>query len=250
MIYLDNSATTRPCDAAGLAVREMLETDWFNPSALYGEAVRVEKRLEAARAAVASPLGIPPGGVVFTGSGTEADSLAILGTAARLRGRRRVLLFAVEHPAVRETAAQVEALGHAVEFFPATDEGLADLDALSAMLDTDVGLVSCMHVGNETGAVQPLAEISRLIRAKSPDALLHSDGVQGYLRLPTDMARLGVDLYTVSAHKVHGPKGVGALAVRGGARLIPRVMGGGQERGLRSGTENTAGIAAFGAAVG
>lgn len=231
------------------AMREMLEVDWFNPSAMYREAVRVEKRMEAARAAVAEPMGVVPERVVFTGSGTEADSLAILGAAARFRGPRRVLLFAAEHPGVRETAAQLEAMGHAVGWLSSTDEGLLDLDAMVEALDEDVALVSVMQVGNETGAVQPVEAAGRLLKQASPDALLHVDGVQGYLRLPLRLDAAGVDLYTVSAHKVHGPKGVGALAVRKGVRLMPRVAGGGQEDGLRSGTENTAGIAGFGAAV-
>lgn len=249
MIYLDNSATTQPCAAAILSVREMLETAWHNPSAPYALAVAVEKRVEAARAGLARALGVPPRGVVFTASGTEADSLAILGTAQRLRKPRKVLLFAAEHPAVRETAKGLEAMGHQVAWMAATPEGLVDLDAFEAMLDADVALVSCMHVGNETGAVQPLAKISALLRAHCPQALLHADGVQGFLRLPMQLPDAGVDLYTISAHKIHGPKGVGALVMRPGVRLEARVPGGGQEHGLRSGTENTAGIAGLDAAV-
>lgn len=249
MIYLDNSATAQPCDAAIAAAREMMGSAWHNPSALYGAAVRVEKAMEAARAQVAAPLHVPPRAIVFTGGGTEADSLAVLGAAARLRGARRVLLFAGEHPAVLETAAQLEAMGHRVERIPATAEGLLDLDAFAQMLDEQVALVSCMQVSNETGAVQPLRALERLLRLAAPEALLHVDGVQGYLRLPLDLPESGIDLYTISAHKVHGLKGTGALAVRKGVRLSPRVEGGGQEGGLRSGTENTAGIAAFGAAA-
>ncbi len=249
MIYLDNSATARPCAAAVFAAREMLEDDWFNPSAPYGEAARVEKRLAASRAAIARHLSIAPGGVVFTGGGTEADSLAILGSAARFRAARRVLLFAAEHPAVLETAAQLQTMGCVVEFVPATDEGLLDVRALSALLDTPAALLSVMHVNNETGAVQPVEAAGALLKAKYPDALLHVDGVQGFLRMPLDLARAGVDLYSVSAHKIHGPKGVGALAMGKGVKLAPRVAGGGQEGGLRSGTENTAGIVAFAAAA-
>ena len=249
MIYLDNSATTQPCGAAVIAVREMLEARWFNPSAPYREAVEAERYMEKARTSIAQTLGIGAKELYFTGSGTEADSLAILGAAARFRGPRRVLLFAAEHPAVRETQAQLQAMGHEVAFVPATGEGLVDIDAFREMLDDQVSLVSCMHVGNETGAVQPLAEIGRLMRVANPEALLHVDGVQGYLRLPIALKAAGVDLYTISAHKVHGPKGVGALAVRKGVKLAPRIAGGGQESGLRSGTENTAGIAGFAAAV-
>lgn len=249
MIYLDNSATTQPCDAAVLAAREMLETGWYNPSAPYGEAVRVEKRIAAAREVLAQAVGAKPKAVIFTGSGTEADSLAILGSAARFRTGRRVLLFAADHSAVRETAAQLTALGHTVEWIPATAEGHVDLAALDALLAEDVALLSCLHVGNESGAVQPLAEIGSALRRKSPEALFHVDGIQGFLRVPLDLKAIGIDLYSVSAHKVHGPKGTGALIVRDGVHLTARTAGGGQEGGLRSGTENTAGIAAFGEAV-
>lgn len=249
MIYLDNSATTRPCGAAVAAARKMIEEDWYNPSALYGPAVRVERAVSAARASVAASVGAAPQEVVFTGSGTEADSLAILGAAARFRGPRRILLFAAEHPAVRETCAQLEGLGHTVAWIPSTAEGTVDTVALAGMLDGDVGLISCMQVGNETGAVQPLREIAALRSEKAPQALLHVDGIQGYLRLPLDLKALGIDLYAISAHKVHGLKGTGALIVRRGTRIAGRTLGGGQEGALRSGTENTAGIAAFGAAV-
>lgn len=249
MIYLDNSATTKPCDAAVAAMEAMLRDGWYNPSAAYGPAMRVEKQIGAARAQVAGALGIEPGRIVFTAGGTEADSLAILGTAARFRGPRRVLLFAGEHSAVRLCAGQLEAMGHTAEWIAADGCGVLDLDRFAGQLGEDVGLVSVMHVGNETGAVQPLAEVRRLMRAACPGALLHSDGVQAFLRLPQAFAQTGVDLYSVSAHKVHGPKGVGALAVADGVRLLPRVVGGGQEGGVRSGTENTAGIAGMGAAV-
>jgi cysteine desulfurase len=248
MIYLDNSATTRPCAAAALCMRAMLEESWFNPSALYGEAVRTEKRLNEARKSLSAKIGLG-GALVFTGGGTEADSLAILGSAARFRGAKKVLLFAAEHPAVLQTAGQLRAMGHAVDLVPATGDGLIDLDALKALTTPDTALLSLMQVNNETGAVQPLLEASRILRAGSPGALLHVDGVQGFLRLPLNAKAAGVDLYTTSAHKVHGTKGVGALAMRPGVPLAARIAGGGQEGGLRSGTENTAGIAAFAAAA-
>ncbi|MCL1965349.1 MAG: aminotransferase class V-fold PLP-dependent enzyme [Firmicutes bacterium] len=249
MRYLDNSATTQPCAAAVLAAHEMLTEGWLNPSAPYAGAVAVEKRVAASREAVARGLGVGAGEVFFTGSGTEADSLALLGSAERLHGPGRVLLFAGEHPAVLGAVDQLKAMGHQVRTVGATQDGLIDLPALSRMLHDGADLVSCMHVNNETGAVQPLAEVSGLIQKICPDALLHVDGVQGFLHVPLDLAATKVDLYAVSGHKVHGPKGVGALYVRSGVRLAPRVAGGGQEGGLRSGTENTAGIAAFAAAV-
>lgn len=249
MIYLDNSATTKPCEAALLAMRGALETDWFNPSAAYGLAVRAEKKMTQARRALLEAAGAQSAELTFTGSGSEADSLAIVGSAERFHGARRVLIFGGEHPAVLNTREQLERLGHTVETFPARRDGVADLEKLAAALDENVGLVSCMQVNNETGAVQPVGEIARLIREKCPGALFHVDGVQGFLRVPLAFDQSGIDLYTCSGHKIHGPKGIGALIARKGVRLNPRIEGGGQEKGLRSGTENTAGIAGFAAAA-
>ena len=249
MIYLDNSATTKPCEAALLAMRGALETDWFNPSAAYGPAVRAEKKMTQARRALLEAAGAQSAELTFTGSGSEADSLAIVGSAERFHGARRVLIFGGEHPAVLNTREQLERLGHTVETFPARRDGVADLEKLAAALDENVGLVSCMQVNNETGAVQPVGEIARLIREKCPGALFHVDGVKGFLRVPLAFDQSGIDLYTCSGHKIHGPKGIGALIARKGVRLNPRIEGGGQEKGLRSGTENTAGIAGFAAAA-
>ena len=249
MIYLDNSATTKPCEAALLAMRGALEADWFNPSAAYGPAVRAEKKMTQARRALLEAAGAQSAELTFTGSGSEADSLAIVGSAERFHGARRVLIFGGEHPAVLNTREQLERLGHTVETFPARRDGVADLEKLAAALDENVGLVSCMQVNNETGAVQPVGEIARLIREKCPGALFHVDGVQGFLRVPLAFDQSGIDLYTCSGHKIHGPKGIGALIARKGVRLNPRIEGGGQEKGLRSGTENTAGIAGFAAAA-
>ena len=248
-IYMDNSATAQPCAAAISALEASVGRDWYNPSAAYGAAAEVEKELSGVRALIAQELGAAPAGVVFTSGGTEADSLAILGSAARFRGSRRVLMFAGEHPAVLNTRAQLERMGHEVLLIPARDDGVPDMDALAELCDERTALVSIMQVNNETGAVAPLEEAVRIVRARSPEALIHSDGVQGFLRVPVLPERLGIDLYTFSGHKIHGIKGTGALAMRAGVRLLPRVEGGGQEKGLRSGTENTPGICAMGAAV-
>ena len=202
-----------------------------------------------ARRALLEAAGAQSAELTFTGSGSEADSLAIVGSAERFHGARRVLIFGGEHPAVLNTREQLERLGHTVETFPARRDGVADLEKLAAALDENVGLVSCMQVNNETGAVQPVGEIARLIREKCPGALFHVDGVQGFLRVPLAFDQSGIDLYTCSGHKIHGPKGIGALIARKGVRLNPRIEGGGQEKGLRSGTENTAGIAGFAAAA-
>lgn len=248
-IYLDNSATAQPCAAAISAIEDMLKSSWYNPSAPYGAAAQVEKKLGTARETLAKALGVKAANVIFTGGGTEADSLAILGAASRFRGSKRVLLFAGEHPAVLNTEGQLKKMGHEVLRVPACENGIIDLEALEALLNENVGLLSCMQVNNETGAIQPLRALSAKLKAKCPSALLHVDGVQGFLRVPVNLAKDGIDLYSLSGHKIHGVKGTGALVIRDGVKIDARTEGGGQEKGLRSGTENTPGIAAMQAAA-
>ena len=246
MIYLDNSATTRVCPEAVAAMTEAMTADFFNPSALYAPSAGIKARADAVRSALLRELNCPGGQVVFTSGGTESDNLAIMGHLSGLR-QGRVLYTAGEHPAVKEAVRAVPYV--TAEEIPLTGEGLPDPDALEELLDSDVKLICVMQVNNETGAVSPLDRISALRNKKCPGAALHVDGVQGFLRLPVDMDRLGVDSYALSAHKIHGPKGMGALVTRPGFRLAPRVFGGGQEKGLRSGTENIPGILGLGAAV-
>ncbi|HML46558.1 MAG TPA: aminotransferase class V-fold PLP-dependent enzyme, partial [Clostridia bacterium] len=182
-------------------------------------------------------------------SGTESDNLALLGTSRRLYGSWDFLISAAEHPAVLMQKDALQALGHRVQILPLTPEGLLDLAAAEEALSERTALVSLMQVSNETGAVQPLEALAGLIRAKAPQALLHVDGVQGFLRLPMSLRAAHVDLYTLSGHKIHGPKGIGALAVGPRAKLSPVLFGGGQERGLRSGTENLPAILGLDEAV-
>ncbi len=249
MIYLDNSATTRPFDGVIEAMASSMREGYYNPSAAYGPAIAAEREVRACRRAIAEQLGAREEEIVFTSGGTEGDNLAILGAAQALRSPGVFACSDIEHPAVAETIARVERMGHEVLRLPVDARGVLDLAACERLLSPRVALVSCMQVSNETGAVQPVEALSRLVKRIAPGALVHVDGVQGFLRVPMHMARMGVDLYTISAHKIHGPKGVGALAVRGGVRLAPQMTGGGQERGLRSGTLNGAGIVGLHAAV-
>lgn len=243
MIYLDNSATTRPFDAVIEAMSSCMRDEYYNPSSLYAPAMKAGSILSAARDAISKQLG---GNVrtIFTSGGTEADNLALLGTARNLRGRiGHFITTKVEHPAVLETFAELERLGHRVSYIGVDQHGVVDVDKLVEAVAPDTVLVSCMQVNNEVGAIMPIEQISSSVKAKNPNCLLHVDGVQGFLRLPMNMQKMGVDLYSISAHKIHGPKGVGVLALNGKARVMNTVFGGGQEGGLRSGTENVPGIA-------
>ena len=249
-IYLDNSATTRPCEAAVGAMLGSMREGYFNPSALYRQAVEAERAMEAAREAVARPVGMDGQSVIFTSGGTESDNLAILGTLCKAREKGDVLYTAAEHPAVKNACLEAAALyGHTAREIPLTAQGTVDLDALAGMLGGRTLLVCVMQVCNETGVVMPLGDVVRLRDRLAPQAAIHVDGVQGYLRCPFAMRDLGVQSYAISAHKVHGPKGVGALLCQKGHKLHPLMVGGGQQQGMRSGTENTVSIAGFAAAV-
>lgn len=249
MIYLDNSATTRPFDAVIDAVSACMRGAYFNASAAYAPAVDVDRAIRACRREIAAQAGAQEGEVVFTSGGTEADNLAILGVAETLHGPANFVISAIEHPAVVETVRRVERLGHEVRVMPIDARGVVDVQAAAGLMDERTALVSCMQVSNETGAVQPIAELSAIAKRKNPAVRVHVDGVQGFMRVPVHMGRMGIDLYALSGHKIHGPKGVGALIVRGGTRLVPQATGGGQERGLRSGTYDSPAILGLGAAV-
>ena len=249
MIYLDNSATTRPFDGVIDAMDRSMREAYYNASAAYRPAVDVDRALRACRKLIASQLGAQEDEVYFTSGGTESDNLAILGVAATLRHPANFVCSVIEHPAVLETIRRVEAMGHEVRYMPIDRRGVVDLAACEALFDERTALVSCMQVSNETGAIQPIAELARMARAKNKDVRVHVDGVQGFMRVPMHMGRMGVDLYALSGHKVHGPKGVGALVVRKGVRLVPQMTGGGQEKNLRSGTYNSPAILGLGEAV-
>ena len=240
MIYLDNSATTRVADEAARQMYECMTEGYFNPSALYAPAMEAEKKMNACRERLLSELHAPLGTqAVFTSGGTEADNLAILGGCASFR-TGRVLYSAGEHPAVREACLALRG-PEAVEI-PLQSDGRVNLDRLAGLLTPDTRMICIMQVNNETGAVMQLQEIAALRDSLCRDALLHVDGVQGFLRVPFDMAACGADSYALSGHKIHGPKGVGALVFSPRVRLSPRQVGGGQEKALRSGTENMPGI--------
>ncbi len=247
--YLDNSATTRPTDAVIAAVSHAMGEGFYNPSSPYGPALAAQKRMDACRQLLARKLDAKAEHVYFTAGGTEADNLAILGYLSTVKKPGRVLYTAVEHPAVKNSCLAAEKMGHTAQAIPVCQDGTVDLNAFASMLDDSVHMICVMHVNNESGAIQPIKEISALRAQFCPQAVLHVDGVQGFLRTPFSMQELNVQSYALSAHKIHGPKGIGALVLKNGHKVSPREFGGGQENGLRSGTENTPGIAGLMAAV-
>jgi cysteine desulfurase len=247
MIYLDNSATTRPLPAAAEAVRRCLTEAYFNPSSAYGPAVAVERSVEGARARLAQALGASPSEIIYTSGGTESNNMAILGTQNIRRTRGALITTAVEHPSVFEVFRTMERSGYEAAYIGVDATGAVRLDALETALSERTALVSIMHINNETGAVNDIADAYALIRRRAPQALLHVDGVQAFCKAP--FGKPPCDLYSISGHKFHGPKGIGALYIRAGTPFAGGQIGGGQERGLRSGTTNAPGILGMDAAL-
>lgn len=242
-IYLDNAATARVIPEAQTAFIKTMSDDFYNPSALYGKAIEVSREIKKARESIASILGVQSECIFFTSSGTESDNQALL--CSHKRNGSRIIISATEHSAVYNTALQLKQQGYDLQLCPTDREGKVDLVELASLLNNNTSLVSIMHVNNVTGAINDLQAISKLIKEKSPNALFHSDGVQAFCKIPTKLKSLGVDLYSVSSHKVGAVKGSGFIYVRKGLQISPLIYGGGQESGLRSSTENVGGILSF-----
>lgn len=250
MIYLDNSATTKPCLAAVDAMTKALTDNWANPSALYQFGIDGAKELRIARSRVAAAMGAESDRVFFTSGGTEADNWAILGAVKRLGKRgKHIVTTAIEHHAVLNTMKELETQGFEVTYLQPDSLGRITAGQLKAALRPDTILVSVMMVNNEVGSVMPIAQMAKLTHKLCPNALFHTDAVQGFLKISFDAKTLGADLISVSAHKVHGPKGCGALYITPKLKSFPPLLlGGGQESGFRSGTEATPAIFGFAAA--
>ena len=249
MIYLDNSATTRPCaaaiDAANAAMR-----DFGNPSSLHGLGIKAQEYVDDARRAAASALDCREDEIYFTSGGTEGNNTAIIGASlARKKRGNRVVISAVEHDSVIASAKYLEDIGFEVAKVAPKRDGCIDTEKFAAAIDEKTVLVSCMLVNNETGAVFPVEKLKGIIEQKNAPALLHTDAVQALGKMKLSVKALGCDLLTVSAHKIHGIKGAGALYIKKGVTVRPRSLGGHQERGFRAGTEAVPAIAAFGAAI-
>ena len=245
MIYADYNATTPLDPEVRAAMNEALDVSFGNPSSIHSAGQAARRLVDRARAQVAGLIGAAPDEIIFTSGGTEADNLAVLGVAgAALEGRKGIVTSAVEHKAVLDSCAFLQTKGHAVSVLPVDGDGRVDLAALEAAVKTDVALVSLMLANNDTGTIQPVAEAVRVAKTIP----VHSDAVQAAGKLPIDVKTLGVSLLSFSSHKIHGPKGAGALFVRYGTRLAPLAHGGRQERTLRPGTENVPAIVGFGKA--
>ena len=251
MIYLDNSATTKPCKEAVEAMTNALLDGWANPSALYNFGIDAAYALRTARQKLAAAMGAEPDRVFFTSGGTEADNWAIFGTVKRFGKRgKHIITTAIEHHAVLNCMKELEAQGYEVTYLQPDSQGQIGLDALKAALRKDTILVSIMMVNNEVGSVMPIGQMAKLTRRVCPDAVFHTDAVQGFLKVPFAAKLLGADLITVSSHKIHGPKGAGALYISPRLKSFPALLlGGGQEGGYRSGTEGTPAIFGFAAAA-
>ena len=252
MIYLDNSATTKPCAEAVAAMTAALTENWGNPSALYGFGIDAAKLLRTARMQVAAAMGAEPDRVFFTSGGTEADNWALFSTAKRFgKKKKHIITTAIEHHAILHAMQELEHQGFEVTYLQPDGEGRITLAQLKEALRPDTFLVSIMMVNNEAGSVMPIAQMAKLVHKLNPDAVFHTDAVQGFLKVPFQAKSLGADLISVSSHKIHGPKGAGALYISPRLKSFPALLvGGGQENNFRSGTEGTPAIFGFAAACG
>lgn len=251
MIYLDNSATTKPCPQAVEAMAKSMTENWGNPSALYSFGIDAARALRNARHQVAAAMGAEPERVFFTSGGTEADNWAVMGTVKRMGKRgKHIVTTAMEHHAILNCMQELEAQGFEVTYLKPDRMGRVSTEDLKSALQKDTILVSIMMVNNEVGSVMPIARMAKLTHRLCPDAIFHTDAVQGFLKIPFQARTLGADLISVSSHKIHGPKGAGALYISPRLKSFPPLLlGGGQEGGYRSGTEGTPAIFAFAAAA-
>jgi cysteine desulfurase len=250
IIYLDSAATTKPSEEAVAAAEHAMTKCWGNPSASYSAGREAKNLLDSARLSVAKALGGRPEELVFTSGGTEADNQAVIGAARKQKHRgRHIISSLTEHEAVLEALKYLGSEGYEITLLSPDKSGAVSVSAVEEALKEDTILVSLMLVNNETGAVNPISRVASLIKAKGSSALLHTDAVQAFKKIPFSVKSLGADLVALSAHKIHGIKGAGALWVREGVKLNNFIHGGGQEKGSRSGTEAMPAIAAFGAAA-
>lgn len=248
--YLDNSATTRVAPQVQKLCMKVMDEDFGNPSSMHKKGVESEKYIKEAKSRIAETLRVDAKDIIFTSGGTESNNLAIIGTAFACQRRgKHIITTAIEHASVAAPMAFLEEQGFEVTYLPVDEKGVISLDALREALTPDTILVSIMYVNNEVGTIQPIDEAAALIKSCCPDAIFHVDAIQAYGKLVIRPRRQGIDLLSVSGHKIHGPKGVGFLYCNPRVKLQPLMLGGGQQKGMRSGTENVPGIAGLGLAA-
>lgn len=248
--YFDNSATTRVLDSVKDIVVKTMTEDYGNPASKHRKGMEAEQYIREARKIIADSMKVQEKEILFTSGGSESNNMALICTAwANQRAGKHIISTAIEHPSVYNPLGVLEELGFEVTILPVDHDGHISLKELEEAISPDTILVSTMYVNNEVGAVEPVEEISRVIKAKNPSALYHVDAIQAYGKYVIRPKKQGIDLLSVSSHKIHGPKGVGFLYIRSGVKIKPLIYGGGQQAGMRSGTENVPGVAGFGAAV-
>jgi cysteine desulfurase len=249
-VYLDNSATTKCLPEVAALMTHIMCEDYGNPSSMHKKGVESEKYIRHAKEIIAKSIKVQEKEILFTSGGTESDNIALIGGAmANGRAGRHIITTRIEHPAVLQTCAYLEEQGFEVTYLPVDNKGVINLHDLEKSMRRDTIIVSIMHTNNEIGAVQPIDEAGAIIKRMNPNTLFHVDAVQGFGKYRIYPKRMNIDLLSVSAHKIHGPKGVGFLYINEKAKVRPIIYGGGQQKGMRSGTENVPGIAGMAKAV-
>ena len=244
--YLDNSATTQVDKEVIQIMTEFMQNDYGNPNSLHQLGRKAREKIENARKKIADFLNVLPEEIIFTSGGTESDNIAILGTA-RASNKKHIITSNIEHPAVTNVCEELKLQGYKIDYVPVDKEGIVNPGSIKKAITPDTLLVSIMHVNNEIGTIQPIEKIAEICHEKG--VLFHTDAVQSFGKIPIDVKETNIDFVSMSAHKIYGPKGVGALYIKSPDKLSPVFIGGGQERNIRPGTENLAGIAGFGTAA-
>ncbi|MBQ7096791.1 MAG: cysteine desulfurase [Clostridia bacterium] len=247
-VYLDNSSTTRAYKECAELVADVMYNSFGNPSSLHRKGIEAEKLIKTAKEQFAETIKASANEIYFTSGGTESDNLAIIGACRASRGKH-IISTSIEHPAVLNTLQHLEKRGYIVDLLPVSKSGIIDVSKVEKLLRKDTALISCMYVNNEIGSIQPVEKIAKIIKSENPSTVFHIDAVQAYGKIPFSVSSTGADMISFSGHKIHGPKGVGALYVKNKTKLSPIIFGGGQQNNVRPGTENVPGIAAFGLAA-
>ena len=243
-VYLDNSATTKVFDSVKDIMVKVMTEDYGNPSSLHYKGVEAEKYVRDAKNIIAGTLRAKPGEIIFTSGGTESNNMAITGSAlANRRKGKHIITSAIEHASVYNVFGFLEEMGFRVSYIPVDEYGHIRQDILEQTIDDETILVSCMYVNNEIGSVNPIAQIGELIKKKNPKTIFHVDAIQAYGKYKIVPKNMNIDLLSVSSHKIHGPKGAGFIYIKEGTKIRPVIYGGGQQKGMRSGTDNVPGIA-------